>query len=353
VAATPLRFERTPAPAPASPPRLGADTDAVLADAAERPATETRALRDAFGAFATGVTVVTTRDADGTPRGFTANSFTSVSLEPPMLLVCIGKGAASLPSFAEGARFAVTVLGEEQKAVSGLFASRRADKFELADWHDGPGGVPLIADGLAWFACARHRLVDAGDHIVLIGRVTDFGMREGAPLGYFRGGYFTPGLERPLVEAAAGAGRVAIGAVLEQERAVYLEGGETGPLRLPVTGEDGGPAGIERLIERLTRAGLSVALDFLYAVYRDRGCGMQRIYYHGTATGTAPGSGRFHALDAIPWDRLAIPAERSMLARYAEEHRHGTFGIYEGDEVSGRVRPLGAQAAARGAGGAG
>jgi flavin reductase (DIM6/NTAB) family NADH-FMN oxidoreductase RutF len=91
-------------------------------------------LRRALGAFATGVTVVTTVDGDGNPRGFTANSFTSVSLEPPLILVCLAKRAASCPVFQVAESFAVNILSEDQKAVSSAFSSPTADRFGTVDW---------------------------------------------------------------------------------------------------------------------------------------------------------------------------------------------------------------------------
>ena len=99
-------------------------------------------LRQAFGTFMTGVTVITTRGTDGSPRGFTANSFTSVSLDPPLLLVCIGKGAASLDSFIAADGFAVSILAETQKKASGIFASKRPDKFAAVGWHADRPEIP-------------------------------------------------------------------------------------------------------------------------------------------------------------------------------------------------------------------
>ena len=91
-------------------------------------------LRNAFGAFLTGVTVVTTREKGGIPRGFTANSFTSVSLDPPMLLICVDKTAESFDVFVESPGFAVNILAEEQLETSGLFSSKRPDKFDITGW---------------------------------------------------------------------------------------------------------------------------------------------------------------------------------------------------------------------------
>lgn len=188
VAANPLRFSRHPAPSPATPARLGADTAAYV-EPATQPTLDPLALRRAFGAFPTGVTVLTTRQADGTPRGFTANSFSSVSLDPPLLLVCLAKSAHSCDTFMTAKNFAVNVLAEGQRTVADLFASRAPDKFDRCGWRAGVGDVPLIDNALAQFCCAPEKLVDAGDHLVLIGRVLDFNARAGVPLGYFSGKY--------------------------------------------------------------------------------------------------------------------------------------------------------------------
>ncbi len=148
---------------------------------------DTRDFRRALGAFPTGVTVVTTRDRDGTPRGFTANSFTSVSLDPPMVLICVAKVAASCDVFAAANGFAVTVLDHEQQSVSALFASKAPDKFVRAPWTAGALNLPLIDGAAAWFACERERSIDAGDHMILLGRVLDYGHTPSEPLGYCRG----------------------------------------------------------------------------------------------------------------------------------------------------------------------
>ncbi|MCQ0091608.1 flavin reductase family protein [Roseovarius sp. M141] len=295
-----------------------------------------RALRDAFGSFATGVTVVTTRQADGTPRGFTANSFASVSLDPPLLLVCIAKTALSCDIFAAADHFAVNILAEDQKAVSGLFASRAADKFDQSAWHAGPQDVPLLDGVLSSFACARHNLVDAGDHLVLIGRVISFEAAQRQPLGYFRGGYFSIGLEDTLVRAAAEAGNVAIGAVMAQDGKVLLNTAPDGALSIPKADS------LSDLIAGLTRAGLTPALGHLYAVFHDNQTGRQSIYYHGSVSGAPPAGMRFHALDDIAWDAVTSPTERSMLTRYRDEFRHGSFGIYQGDQIAGTVHRIAA-----------
>lgn len=147
-------------------------------------------LRRTLGMFLTGVTLVTTRGADGQYRGFTANSFTSVSLDPPLILVCIDRAGFGYSVFAEATHFAVNILSADQQALSDLFASKRADKFDDDLWQAGPGGSPILANAIGWLACATDQRVPAGDHLILIGRVLALGHQErGDPLGYHGGHY--------------------------------------------------------------------------------------------------------------------------------------------------------------------
>jgi flavin reductase (DIM6/NTAB) family NADH-FMN oxidoreductase RutF len=300
-------------------------------------AIDPRALRNAFGAFATGVTVITTRQPDGTPRGFTANSFTSVSLDPPLLLVCLAKTAHSADVFASAPHFAVNILAEDQKAVSGLFASRQPDKFDHCAWTPGPADVPLIDGALAQFTCARADLVDAGDHLILIGRVQDFSASDGQPLGYFRGGYFSLGIEKDLAEAAAAAKGSRLGAVLACNGGVLLK--ETGGiLSLPLAPK---PT-LDSLTANLASQGLTPEIDFVYAAFDDRATGGHAIYYHGTVSGTLPQGHRIVPLADLATAPLANQAEAQMLSRYAEDFRNGSFSIYHGTETTGQVRQIGA-----------
>jgi flavin reductase (DIM6/NTAB) family NADH-FMN oxidoreductase RutF len=148
---------------------------------------DSRALRDALGAFATGVTIVTARAGDGSPVGFTANSFTSVSLEPPLLLVCLAHEAASYRVFRAAEGFAVNVLEAGQEETARRFARRGADKFAATPWEPGRTGAPLIEGSLARFDCAMHERFTAGDHDILMGRVVGFSRGEGGALVYQSG----------------------------------------------------------------------------------------------------------------------------------------------------------------------
>ncbi|WP_417723513.1 flavin reductase family protein [Salipiger sp.] len=147
-----------------------------------------RLLRSALGRFATGVTVVTCATADG-PVGLTANSFASVSLDPPLVLWSVAKATARYPAFAAARHFGIHVLGREQEALSRSFA-RSADAGFAADGaHPGIAGIPLLDGALARFECELDAHHDGGDHTILIGRVLRAAFREGAPLAFAGGCY--------------------------------------------------------------------------------------------------------------------------------------------------------------------
>jgi len=150
---------------------------------------DTRELRDALGTFATGVTIVTAMLPTGQPIGFTANSFTSVSLDPPLILVCIAKTAAGYATYTSTGSFCVNVFSEDQRDLSGTFAQRGTDKFVGVSWHQNQTGSPIIDGGIGHFDCSMHQIVDAGDHAILIGRVVGFDANNDAPLFYHRGKY--------------------------------------------------------------------------------------------------------------------------------------------------------------------
>lgn len=303
---------------------------------------DNRELRSAFGSFMTGVTIVTTSGVDGSPRGFTANSFTSVSLEPPLLMVCIGKQAASLDVFRKAAGFAVNILSEAQKETSVLFASKRPDKFEAASWRAGPYGNPLIEGSAAWFDCARYQLIDAGDHIILMGHIQAFSYSDANPLGYARGHYITLGLEQAAVNAASSASRTVVGAILENDGRLVLlpDSHQPNGLCLPEVGRSGHSGSASQLHELLLREGMDATLGFLFAVFENPGTREQCIYYRGEALLHARGRTVLADFDDIPWDRLPDEATRSMLLRYAAERKIGRFKVYSGDHRQGTVKAV-------------
>ena len=150
-----------------------------------------RDFRSALGRFATGIAVITTIGPTGKPEGLTANSFTAVSLDPPLILWCLRDNAASLPAFADSEYFAVNVLESGQRPLSHRFATRMEDKFAGHDWDPGLGGAPIFNGCVACFECRNHRQHDAGDHVIFLGAVERYRHRDGEPLLFNAGRYGT------------------------------------------------------------------------------------------------------------------------------------------------------------------
>lgn len=146
-------------------------------------------FRKALGAFATGVTIITTRAADGSPLGLTVNSFNSVSLNPPLVLWSLANTAMSLPAFRAASNWAVHVLAADQDDLSGRFARRGEDKFTGIDVEIGIGNVPLLKGCTARFQCRTAFQYEGGDHVIFVGEVLAFDRSETAPLVFHSGRY--------------------------------------------------------------------------------------------------------------------------------------------------------------------
>ncbi|ESX53190.1 MULTISPECIES: alpha/beta fold hydrolase [unclassified Mesorhizobium] len=297
-------------------------------------------FRRALGSFLTGVTIVTTIGPEGEPRGFTANSFTSVSLDPPLVLVCIAHKALGHPVFATSKSFAINVLNEGQKAASGIFASKVADKFAAVAWRPGRTGSPVLDGSVASFDCDMERLVEAGDHSILIGRVRDFQHNSSQPLGYCRGAYVAPGLSQDALAATQPG--TDVGAILENGgRILFVETADG--FELP-RGRGLGSAGDGNSLRGLLVAkAIEAQLGFLFAVWDDAGTvSRTHVYYRGTFDVPASSDRgiRLIEIDAIEGLKIADPAIRSMLARYVRECSVDAFGVYVGNNVEGEVRPL-------------
>ncbi len=148
-----------------------------------------RAFRACLGQFATGVTVVTCRSAAGHRCGITANSFSSVSLDPPLILWNIAKESNSLKDFLAADHFAVHILTSEQEALSQHFARTDHTLFDNVKYSDSQHGVPLLPDCLAVFECSTHAIYEAGDHHIIVGHVDSFSWERADPLLFFSGNY--------------------------------------------------------------------------------------------------------------------------------------------------------------------
>lgn len=143
----------------------------------------------ACGQFATGVAIAATLDREGTPHGITVNSFTSVSLDPPLVLICIGHSAAILDLFRPEGRFSLNLLSEDQQDLSEHFARSGEDRFESVPWQPGETGAPLIPEVLATIECRIQRVETAGDHDIVIAEVLRTNVRGGRPLIYYGSRY--------------------------------------------------------------------------------------------------------------------------------------------------------------------
>ena len=146
-------------------------------------------LRKVMGYFATGVTVVTMRLPSGEPWGFTVNSFTSVSLAPPLILVCVDHGSESFQAMNRAPHFAVNILAEDQEELSRRFSAKRKDRFNHVPWSEGPHGSPLIEGCLGFLECRKVASHAHGDHTVILGEVLEARATGGNPLLFYRSSY--------------------------------------------------------------------------------------------------------------------------------------------------------------------
>ena len=148
---------------------------------------DTKLLKKTLGKYLTGVTIVTSTDYDGNPIGMTVNSFTSVSLQPSLVLWCIDKKQPSYNSFMNANGYAVNILSKDQNDLCYKFASQLDDKFENVNWKRSENGFPLVKNSLAWFDCKKWNYYSGGDHQILVGEVTSFDSFELEPLTYWNG----------------------------------------------------------------------------------------------------------------------------------------------------------------------
>lgn len=165
-------------------------TGAPVAPTAPVAAFDAARFRQVLGHFCTGVSVVTTLH-DGRPVGFTAQSFTSVSLDPPLVAFCPATTSASWASIRTVGSFCANILSDEQEALGRVFATRGADRFTGVGWEpSATTRSPVLAGVLAWVDCRVHAVHEAGDHLLVVGRVVDLGISgRGSPLLFYRGGY--------------------------------------------------------------------------------------------------------------------------------------------------------------------
>jgi len=303
---------------------------------------DARDLRRAFGNFATGVTIVTTLDVGGNPCGFTANSFTSVSIEPPLLLVNIAKSAFGCDAFTGSRSFAVNILARDQRDLSNRFAAAGTDKFANQGWSAALTGSPIIDDVVAWFDCEHFEQVDAGDHIILLGRVMQYSYNTHAPLGFCRGAYVSFGLTPSMLQLIASPGSLKVSAIIESNGRILLERNpENGQLLLPTSNTVGDAGTPGSLLGKLASAGIEVDLPFIYAAYHENS--QRFIYYLGELLSVDDAvetrALHFYEFDNITWEEISDATIISMLERFIMEKRLGNYRVYIGDQTQGEMHP--------------
>ncbi len=162
---------------------------------------DSRSFRKALGCFASGVTVVTTLAADKAPVGVTVSAFSSLSLDPPLVLFCLGNQTSSMDAFKAFGHFTINVLAEAQRDLSIRFASREKDKWDGVAWTAGDHGLPVLSNCLVNLQCSLVQVVEGGDHQIFIGKVEKMARQEGgSPLIYFRGSYLELSPHSPLTD---------------------------------------------------------------------------------------------------------------------------------------------------------
>lgn len=300
-----------------------------------------RELRDAFGSFMTGVTVVTTHNNDNSPLGFTANSFSSVSIDPPLVSVCLANSSTNYDVLVNTDRFAINILSESQKEVSNTFARPVEDRFASVNWRKGPHGSPVLEGVSAWFDCSSFKQIEAGDHIILIGKVEAFEANASPGLGYSRGAYVTPAME---AEAFSQRTDVVVSALIEKSGSVFFLDDGNGNLTLPSTMVDksGASATLQTLINQ---SEIGATPGFVYAVFEDLEQEQQHISFLCKASQcqtnkTSSNKGVFLPLTADTISKVQHQAMQIMLERFSRESKLGNYGVYIGNQNSGEVRPI-------------
>lgn len=295
---------------------------------------DTLKLRHILGSFVTGVTIVTTMDEAGVPKGFTANSFTSVSLDPPLILVCVGRTSSSYDTFRGCGHFVVNVLAEKQRDLSAHFARKGADKFAGAKWQLTRNGSPVFENVLGWLDCRVHQKLEVGDHLILIGQVEDLGGCNDIPLGYFRGQYVSLGTAEEM--KASSRQRAVLGCLATYGEQILLSRKKgSRQWGLPLTSDTmAGARGRAALLSQFEAFGAPLDLNFLYSVWEWEEHQAVYLFYRGVLR-QAPSEGRDQAIEArlfhaheIPWDDIDADLFHGMLRRFLREREAERFGIF-------------------------
>jgi flavin reductase (DIM6/NTAB) family NADH-FMN oxidoreductase RutF len=295
---------------------------------------DANSLRRAFGAFASGVTVVATRLPNGETRAFTANSFSSVSLDPPLALVCLGKNSASLNAFETCETFSISVLEASQRGVSSAFASRDVAVKVGASKNLVDDDAPYLPNSLATFLCNRHSVVDAGDHVILIGQIQKYRVNEGQPLGFFRGGYVSVGPDISNMQPLQAS--VLMGGVLGYEGKVLLQRRPSSQQwEIPMTRPRRGQRPDTALHDVFNVLGIQVTMSVPFSFFQERGEDDMTMIFavqsQGDIATGKPADGTEIALfgfDDEPWTLVQGEMKQGLIRRYLREMAAGLYSVY-------------------------
>ena len=304
---------------------------------------KTRNLRQALGSFPTGVTVVSCLDKNKNPLGFTANSFTSVSLDPQLISICIDKESFNIDSFSITKHFAVSVLSEDQQSISTTFATPNEDRFQNVEWRTEDTGSPIIENAVAWFDCNTRQVIDAGDHLILIGEIIAFDSSPKTPLMYLRGNYVNLGLEQKMLLALENENtKIVVGAIIEWHKKVFLLKDKTNKsLYFPSASRLGHIDDNDSLLGILKNLKISINEHYLFSVFEKAEDKTSLIYYRAQVKEALEDmDDYFYPFDDIPFDKLSDEASRIMLKRYIKERELNAFGIFVGKESEGKVEAI-------------
>lgn len=301
---------------------------------------DVKELRRAFGTYMTGVTVVTALNDEGVPVGFTANSFTSVSMDPPMLLICPGRNLSSFDVFSNTGRFAVSILAEGQEDVSNTFARSKGDRFNESSWTPDKHGCPLIDGAAATFSCEVNKTIEAGDHIILLGSIDAYSVTERNGLGYMNGNYFSLGLEQKADRHLEADEEALAGALVVQDDNILVVQTPDG-IKLPMVEID--QHGDMRLSIKsyLKSSGFDSELGAVYSIFEDKQSNASYTYFLAADKNSAAGQlGEFISINQLPNANFVYQTESVMLKRFAEEYKNQRYNLYVGDEARGKLHKI-------------
>jgi flavin reductase (DIM6/NTAB) family NADH-FMN oxidoreductase RutF len=299
-------------------------------------AIDIRELRNAFGSFMTGVTVVTAVSKTGEKVGFTANSFTSVSVDPPLLLVCPANKLSSFDIFNNCEHFAVNILAEDQQDISNTFASSKSDRFSEVAWHSDVNGCPILDGSVAHFSCSTHSNIPAGDHILLVGQVSDFDANEKLGLGYAKGGYFSLGMEHRAEELTHSLSGV-VGGIIEFDNKILLQATDKGYSlpQIEISTERGSQESIRQYLDA---QGLACEVASVYSIYENLTEKKFTSFYRVNASSNVTATlGEYIDIDKIKELKFVSDDIQSMMQRFIFEKQNGVFRLYVGDQETGDI----------------